>query len=192
MTNNGTGADVVVMHEDLIRRALARIAHEIVERAASVERVALVGILTRGYPLAARLCDLIGDIERVRPGLCAIDVRGYRDDRTERARASSTAEAVLFEQVHNRHVILVDDVLYTGRTVRAALDALTEGARPALVQLAVLIDRGHRELPIRPDYVGKNIPTARSERVAVRLCETDGEDVAILRKQVAREEDSPR
>jgi pyrimidine operon attenuation protein/uracil phosphoribosyltransferase len=188
VTSSGKSGDVVVMDEDLIRRALARIAHEVVERVPAVERVTLVGILTRGYPLAARLCELIAEIERTRPSLCAIDVRGYRDDRAERSRALATAEAALCEQVHDRHVILVDDVLYTGRTVRAALDALTHGARPARVQLAVLIDRGHRELPIRPDYVGKNLPTARSERVDVHLREMDGEDVAILHKQVGREE----
>ncbi len=181
-----------VMDADAIRRALARMAHEVLERNRSAETLALVGIQTRGAPLARRLADAIGAIEGASLPVAALDVTPYRDDRSpdadpSRAVAGPAAErarpALPFD-VHTHTLILVDDVLYTGRTVRAALDALTDLGRPAQIQLAVLIDRGHRELPVRPDYVGKNLPTSLREHVAVRLKETDGTDEVVIEEPV--------
>jgi pyrimidine operon attenuation protein/uracil phosphoribosyltransferase len=163
-----------------IRRALVRIAHEIIERNRGAEGVALVGIQRRGVPLAHRLARLIGEFEGVRVPVAELDITLYRDDlHTHRALVGPSD--VPFD-VDGRKLVLVDEVIFTGRTVRAALDALTDLGRPSGIQLAVLVDRGHRELPIRPDYVGKNLPTSRSERVDVRLTEIDGEDVVYIQK----------
>ncbi|MCL6551713.1 MAG: bifunctional pyr operon transcriptional regulator/uracil phosphoribosyltransferase PyrR [Firmicutes bacterium] len=182
-----------VMDAADIRRALVRMAHEILERHRSAERLVLVGIRTRGVHLAARLGAAIERIEQVSPPVGVLDVTRYRDDRPQRAAAgaptgqmpcadSEPASALEPEgfPVEGRHVVLVDDVLYTGRTARAAMDALVDRGRPATIQLAVLIDRGHRELPIRADYVGKNVPTSRREHVAVRLVEEDGRDEVVI------------
>jgi pyrimidine operon attenuation protein/uracil phosphoribosyltransferase len=166
-----------VMDADAMRRALARMAHEILERNRTAETLAIVGIQTRGAPLARRLAEAIGAIEGAAVPVAALDVTPHRDDRRQ---APDAARAVLPFDVHTHTLILVDDVLFTGRTVRAALDALTDLGRPAHIQLAVLIDRGHRELPIRPDYVGKNLPTSSREHVAVRLRETDGTDEVVI------------
>lgn len=176
-----------VMDGDDLRRALVRMAHEILERHKVPQRLALVGIRTRGAHLAARLADAIEAIEAFRPPAGTLDITRYRDDRTAARPDARPAEdrpvvqtsAISFP-VEGRDIVLVDDVIYTGRTVRAAMDALIDLGRPATVQLAVLIDRGHRELPIRPDYVGKNVPTSAREHVAVRLVETDGRDEVVI------------
>ncbi|MDR7482761.1 MAG: bifunctional pyr operon transcriptional regulator/uracil phosphoribosyltransferase PyrR [Armatimonadota bacterium] len=187
-----------VMDASDMQRALARMAHEILERHRTAEQLVLVGIRTRGVHLAARLAAAIERIEHVQPPVGVLDVTRYRDDRPQggpaggtraaevpRASASGQTSGALKPPgfpVDARHVVLVDDVLYTGRTARAALDALVDRGRPATVQLAVLIDRGHRELPIRADYVGKNVPTSRREHVAVRLVEEDGRDEVVIQE----------
>jgi pyrimidine operon attenuation protein/uracil phosphoribosyltransferase len=170
-----------VMDADDVRRALRRIAHEIVERQRDPSRLALVGIRTRGVHLAARLADAIGTIEGVRPPTGTLDVTYYRDDRQPHAApAQAVDQPVVAFAIAGKHVVLVDDVLFTGRTVRAAMDALIDQGRPSSIQLAVLIDRGHRELPIRPDYIGKNVPTSTREHVTVRLAELDGRDEVVI------------
>ncbi len=168
------------MDADDIRRALIRIAHEIIEKNRGAEDLALVGIQKRGVPLAHRLARLIGDFEGVRVPLAELDITLYRDD-LHTHRAFVGPSDVPFD-VDGKRIILVDEVIFTGRTVRAALDALTDLGRPATIQLAALVDRGHRELPIRPDYVGKNLPTARAERVDVRLAEMGEEDEVLIHK----------
>jgi len=171
----------VVVDADQLRRTVARMAHEIVERHADPRTVALVGIHTRGVPLAHRLAGLIEQFAGAKPDLGSVDIALYRDDvGVRRGPVPVVGDTVLDFPIEDRVVVLVDDVLFTGRTIRAAIDALLDFGRPPLVQLAVLVDRGHRELPIRPDYVGKNLPTARAERVAVHLAEIDGEDEILL------------
>ena len=163
-----------------IHRALTRIAHEIIERTRGAEQVVLLGIPTRGVPLAERMAARITQVEGRPVPHGSLDITMYRDDlRLRPARRLGPTE-VPAEGIDGKTVILVDDVLYSGRTVRAALDALNDLGRPLGVQLAVLVDRGHRELPIRADYVGKNIPTARHEEVAVRLSEADGVDEVVV------------
>ena len=171
----------VVLDEDDIRRTLVRIAHEIVEKNAGGD-VALVGIHRRGAHLATRLHRLVSDLLDLEIARGDIDIAFYRDDLATRgADASPVVHASdLPFRLEDHTVVLVDDVLFTGRTARAGIDALFDYGRPARVQLAVLADRGHRELPIRPDYVGKNLPTARTERVNVHLDELDGEDVVTI------------
>lgn len=164
-----------------LERTVARIAHEIVERHGDGEHLALVGIHTRGVPLARRLADLVERFGGSAPKLGTLDIALYRDDVGAGRSAMPVVGATELDFDITRHeIVLVDDVLYTGRTIRAAIDALLDYGRPPLVQLAVLVDRGHRELPIRPDYVGKNLPTARDERVAVRLREIDGVDEVVI------------
>lgn len=176
-------AETQVMDAGDVRRALTRIAHEIVEKNKGAQHVVLVGVVRRGEPLAARLAERIGQIEGVQVPHGALDIALYRDDYAVRT-APARATRVEFD-VTGKTVVLVDDVLFTGRSVHAAITALMDLGRPAAVQLAVLVDRGHRELPIRADYVGKNLPTARAERINVRLSETDGEDaVAIAKPEV--------
>jgi pyrimidine operon attenuation protein/uracil phosphoribosyltransferase len=175
----------VVLDEDDIRRTLVRIAHEIVEKNAG-EQVALVGIHRRGAHLANRLHQLVCDLLDEEVPLGDIDIAFYRDDLSTRAADPAVHASHLPFRLEGHTVVLVDDVLYTGRTARAGIDALFDYGRPARVQLAVLADRGHRELPIRPDYVGKNLPTARHERVNVRVAELDGiDEVAIVTLQEA-------
>jgi pyrimidine operon attenuation protein/uracil phosphoribosyltransferase len=170
---------VVLDHED-IRRTLVRIAHEIVERTPG-DQLAIVGIHRRGAVLAARIHELVEDLVDGDVPLGDIDISFYRDDVGLRSSPVVHASHIDFP-VDATTVVLVDDVLYTGRTVRAAIEALFDYGRPERVQLAVLTDRGHRELPIRPDYVGKNLPTARSERVYVRVDELDGVDEVTIRE----------
>jgi len=171
-----------LLDADAISRTLSRIAHEIVERNADLDRVALVGIQTRGVPLAARLRELVAERGGTTPELGTLDITFHRDDAPERngARQPVVHATRIPFGLEGTTVVLVDDVLYTGRTIRAAIDALLEFGRPSQVQLAVLVDRGHRELPIRPDYVGKNLPTARDERIQVELVEVDGVDRVLL------------
>lgn len=167
-----------VMDADEMRRAITRIAHEILERNRGAEQLALVGILRRGGPLADRLAELVFQIEGVRVPVGKLDIALYRDDYAERT--PTVGRTDLPFDPNGLSVIVVDEVLFTGRTVRAAITALVDLGRPANIQLAVLLDRGHRELPIRPDYVGKNLPTARTEHVEVRLREIDGEDAVTI------------
>ncbi len=174
---------VQVMDADDIRRALTRIAHEIVEKNHGVENVALVGILSRGVPLADRLSRLLQQIENGEAPTGRLDIGLYRDDygANPAGRPAIAPSDIPFD-INEKHIILVDDVLFTGRSVRAAIAALLDVGRPASIQLAVLLDRGHRELPIRPDFVGKNVPSARQEHVQVLLQETDNEDRVFIRK----------
>lgn len=186
---------IILMDAEAMRRALTRVAHEILERNGGTEGLSLVGVLTRGAPLAKRVGALIRQFEGLEVPVGELDVTPYRDDR-ERDRAArnrllDTARLTaperpplslipMLPEVEGLQVVLVDDVFYTGRTTRAAIDGIMDVGRPANIQLAVLIDRGHRELPIRADYVGKNVPTARNERIKVRLVETDGVDEVVL------------
>ena len=169
-----------LMDEQELGRALTRIAHEIVERAKGVDGLALVGIHTRGVPIAERLAELIERFEGRRPMSGKLDITLYRDDLTEIALQPVVRKTEVPFDVSGTTIVLCDDVLYTGRTARAALDALVDMGRPAVIQYAVLVDRGHRELPIRADYVGKNVPTSRAEVVKVKLREVDGEDAVQL------------
>jgi pyrimidine operon attenuation protein / uracil phosphoribosyltransferase len=171
----------VLMTSEDVRRAIVRIAHEIVEAHRGARDLVLVGMHTRGVPLARRLGGAIEQIEGETLPVGALDIALYRDDLSSRGAEVRLAPGEMPADVSGKRVVLVDDVLFTGRSVRAALDAIIDFGRPQRIQLAVLIDRGHRELPIRPDYVGKNLPTARGDDVRVRLAETDGRDeVAIL------------
>ena len=163
-----------------IRRALIRIAHEITEKNRGVENVALVGIRTRGVPLAARIAEEIQKIENVEVPVGSLDITLYRDDLTTMGYNPVIHGTEIDFDVTGKHIVLVDDVLYTGRTIRAALDAIIDMGRPNSIQLAVLIDRGHRELPIRADYAGKNVPTSRRETIEVALQEEGKEDEVIL------------
>ena len=169
-----------VLGADELRRALTRLAHEIVERNDGVSDLVLVGIRSRGVPIARRLASLIDQHEGASVPVGSLDITYYRDDLTRLAHAPIVTKSDLEAEVSGMTVVLVDDVLYTGRTVRAALDALTDHGRPRAVRLAALVDRGHRELPIRPDFVGKNLPTALEEVVHVRLVETDGVDEVVI------------
>ncbi len=170
-----------MLDDAALDRALTRIAHEIVEHAGGVNDVALVGIKTRGETLADRIAQKIATIEGVKPPVGALDITLYRDDVGLKSAQRVVRSTEINFPVKGRTVVLVDDVLFTGRTIRAAMDALMDFGRPRVIRLAVLIDRGHRELPIRPDYIGKNLPTSRRESVAVMLREHDGVDrVAIL------------
>ena len=159
-----------------IQRTLTRIAHEIIEKNKGVEDIVLIGIKRRGYPLAKRIADLIQKFEGEPVEIGSVDITFYRDDLTRLNEQPIIVNENLGVDIINKKVILVDDVLFTGRTVRAAIEAVIHHGRPKLIQLAVLIDRGHRELPVRADYVGKNIPTSREEMVSVELTEVDGAD----------------
>ena len=168
-----------IMNAEEIRRALARVAHEILERNGGTQGLVMVGIFTRGVPLAHRLARLLLEFEGNQVPVAALDIGPYRDDLSDGARRSAKIDGIAVP-VQDRRVVLVDDVLYTGRTVRAAMDALNDFGRPEQVQLAILLDRGHRELPIRADFVGRNVPTSRKERVHVRLRETDETEEAVV------------
>ena len=175
---------VPILDGEAICRALRRIAHEIVERNPQLEKVVIAGIPSRGVEIARRIAAFIHEIEKIEIETGVIDVAMHRDDVGTRPELPVVRASKLPLPLEGRTVIIVDDVLYTGRTVRAAMDAINSFGRPTRIQLAVLIDRGHRELPIRPDYVGKNLPTAGNEKVRVRLEQTDGEpDEVRLEKQ---------
>ena len=169
-----------LLDAEQIRRSLVRIAHEVIEHHKGIERVALVGIRTRGAVLAKRLAAEIEHIERKTVPVGALDITLYRDDLSRIAPNPVLHATEIPFDITDLSVVLVDDVLFTGRTVRAALDALIDLGRPTHIQLAVLVDRGHRELPIRADYVGKNVPTNAKERVEVRLQETEGRDEVVI------------
>ncbi|TME80117.1 MAG: bifunctional pyr operon transcriptional regulator/uracil phosphoribosyltransferase PyrR [Chloroflexi bacterium] len=168
----------VILDAEGLRRAWRRIAHEVIERQPNLAQLSLLGIVTRGLPLAQRLAATLEELEGVRLSVIPLDVRAYRDDLPRAAAAPLPILPAV--AVDGRPVLLVDDVLFNGRTVRAAIDAVIAAGRPTQIQLAVLVDRGHRELPIRPDYIGKNVPTSRQEWVDVHLIETDGEDSARI------------
>lgn len=172
----------VIMDEQAIGRTLKRIAHEIIERNDDIEQVVLVGIKTRGEFLAYRLAEKIKEIEGHSVPTEVLDITFYRDDLSPKDQLTEPklVRPNFKTDLENKQVIIVDDVFYTGRTVRAAMDAILDEGRPATIQLAILIDRGHRELPIRADFVGKNIPTAKSERIAVKLVEVDQEEVVEI------------
>jgi pyrimidine operon attenuation protein/uracil phosphoribosyltransferase len=178
----GLGVDArVLMDESAIRRALTRIAHEMVEKNKGIEGCVLVGIRTRGVYLARRVAERILEIEGVPVEIGELDISRYRDDRpADSSVQDAESAAQLPFSTKDKRIILFDDVLYTGRTIRAALDALMDSGRPQSIQLAVLVDRGHRELPIRPDYVGKNVPTSRQEQIRVSLHEIDEQDQVMI------------
>ena len=161
-------------------RAMARITHEIIERGHGAEGICLLGVRSRGVPLAQRLADNLERFEGIRVPVGILDITRHRDDITAKERESVVARQHIPCDVSEKTVIIVDDVLYTGRTARAAMESVCAAGRPRAIRLAVLIDRGHRELPIRPDYVGKNVPTSKTEKISVLLNETDGEDAVYI------------
>lgn len=165
-----------LLDDKAVKRSLIRISHEIIERNKGVEGIVLVGIKRRGYPLAQRIAKEIMKIEGIEVPVGSVDITFYRDDLTYKEDTPKVSNIELGVDVQNKKVILIDDVLFTCRTVRAAMDAIIDVARPKTIQLAVLIDRGHKELPIRADYVGKNIPTSRDEKIAVHIKEIDSEE----------------
>lgn len=173
----------IILDEKAIQRAITRIANEIVERNKGIKDVILVGIKTRGVPFAERLGRKISEIEGKEVPVSTLDITLYRDDLIEADEKPILAEDKFESSIDEKIIILVDDVIFTGRTVRAALDALADIGRPSKVQLAVLTDRGHRELPIRPDYVGKNLPTSKDEIVSVNFKETDGVDQVTIKEK---------
>jgi len=172
----------IIMTPQDIRRSLARVAHEIIERNKTTENLILVGMRTRGVPLANRLAANMEDLEGSKISVGALDISFYRDDLSSLGQKPVVQHTDIPVSIDGNSVVLVDDVLYTGRSIRAAMDALIDLGRPRSIQLAVLVDRGHRELPIRADYVGKNIPSSRNEEIRVRLLETDGMDGVVIIK----------
>ena len=175
-------ARVRVLDAASIERSLTRIAHEILERNKGLPGLGIVGVQTRGVPLARRLAATLGSIEGTPPPVGVLDINLYRDDLSRIADHPVLRRTEIPFEIDDATIVLVDDVLYTGRTVRAALDAVMDLGRPRAIQLAVLVDRGHRELPVRADFVGKNVPTAPAERVDVLLRETDGRDEVLIVK----------
>ena len=171
-----------IVDADGLRRIITRIAHEIVERNKGVEDLVLVGIRRRGVPLATRMADKIREFEGAQPALGSLDITLYRDDLSTVSHQPVVGASEIAVDINGKVVVLVDDVLYTGRTVRAAMDALIDFGRPRAIQLAVVIDRGHRELPIRADYVGKNVPTSKKEVIGVKLTEIDGMDGVVIKE----------
>lgn len=169
-----------IMDDRAMSRALGRIAHEIIERNKGTENVVLIGIQRRGAPIARLLAERIARVENVKPPVGTLDITFYRDDLSMLAAHPVVNGTDIPFSITDRNVVLVDDVLYTGRTTRAAMDAIMEVGRARSIQLAVLIDRGHRELPIRADYVGKNVPTSRTEHVSVRIAPFDEEEAVVL------------
>lgn len=167
-----------IMEEGAVRRAINRISYEIIEKNHGSEDVVLAGVCTRGKYLAERMADKIAEVEGSRPQTLSLDITAYRDDLP--SREAITFPKLEIGQIEQKTVVIVDDVLFTGRTARAAMEAVLSAGRAKRIQLAVLVDRGHRELPIRPDYIGKNLPTSHEERVRVQLCEVDGRDSVVI------------
>ena len=182
-----------IMNQEDVRRALTRVAHEILEYNRGAEELVIVGIHTRGVHIARRIAANLAEFEDIEVPVATLDVSLYRDDNRVRSQSQTKLQPTDIPMgIQGKRVVLVDDVLYTGRTIRAAMDALVDFGRPQQIQLAILLDRGHRELPIRADYVGQNLPTAFNERVKVRLMETDGADeVALILEDLDVEEESP-
>ena len=182
-----------IMNQEDVRRALTRVAHEILEHNRGAEELVIVGIHTRGVHIARRIAANLAEFEDIAVTVAPLDVSLYRDDNRVRSQSQTKLQPTDIPMgIQGKRVVLVDDVLYTGRTIRAAMDALVDFGRPQQIQLAILLDRGHRELPIRADYVGQNLPTAFNERVKVRLMETDGADeVALILEDLDVEEESP-
>lgn len=172
----------IILDEKAINRAITRISHEIIERNKGVDKVVLVGIKTRGVPLSHRIANKIMDIEGKEVPIEELDITLYRDDLSEVADKPLVKKSQFNTDILNKTVVLIDDVLFTGRTVRAALDAIVDNGRPNKIQLAVLIDRGHRELPIRPDFIGKNVPTSKDEVISVKFNETDNKDEVTIKE----------
>ena len=166
----------VIMDADGVRRALTRIAFEIIEKNKGAEHLLLAGVRTRGVFLAERIAKKLGEVEGEAPPVVTLDVTPWRDDKPRTDDPLPPSDP----RIAGATVVIIDDVLYTGRTVRAAIEAVSHAGRAGRIQLAVLVDRGHREIPIRPDYIGKNLPTARDERVSVRVSEVDGEDSVVI------------
>lgn len=167
----------VIMDENAIKRAIARISYEIIERNKGTENICIIGIMSRGVYLAGRIADKLNELEGRRPEVGVLDITSYRDD--EKHIPDSDNTDITFD-IKNKRVILVDDVIYTGRSCRAAIDAIMSRGRPQSIQLAVLVDRGHRELPIRADYIGKNVPTSKDECVKVKVAESDNIEQVII------------
>ena len=182
-----------IMNQEDVRRALTRVAHEILEHNRGAEELVIVGIHTRGVHIARRIAANLAEFEDIEVPVATLDVSLYRDDNRVRSQSQTKLQPTDIPMgIQGMRVVLVDDVLYTGRTIRAAMDALVDFGRPQQIQLAILLDRGHRELPIRADYVGQNLPTAFNERVKVRLMETDGADeVALILEDLDVDEESP-
>ena len=182
-----------IMNQEDVRRALTRVAHEILEHNRGAGELVIVGIHTRGVHIARRIAANLAEFEDIEVPVATLDVSLYRDDNRVRSQSQTKLQPTDIPMgIQGMRVVLVDDVLYTGRTIRAAMDALVDFGRPQQIQLAILLDRGHRELPIRADYVGQNLPTAFNERVKVRLMETDGADeVALILEDLGVEEESP-
>lgn len=176
---NETDTSQLAMDADSIRKAIRRIAHEIIERNADLPRLIVAGIPTRGVEIARRIVDHIEEIEGERPEFGIVDVSMHRDDLSTRGKVTAVEPSQLPLDLDGRPLVLVDDVLFTGRSVRAAMDAISSFGRPSRIQYAALVDRGHRELPIRADYVGKNLPTAREDRIRVRFENLDGEPDSV-------------
>ena len=175
----------IILDELAISRAITRISHEILEKNKSAKELAVVGIKTRGVPIAKRISDKIFEIEGIVPDMGVIDITLYRDDISQIDEFPHIETTVLDFEVKDKIIILADDVIYTGRTVKAGMDVITDIGRPKAIQLAVLIDRGHRELPIKPDFVGKNVPTSRDEIIRVNLKEVDSNDFVLIEKKTS-------
>lgn len=173
---------VQLLDEVAINRALTRISFEITEKAEDINDLVLVGIKTRGVPMANRIIDKIYEHNNIKPSVASLDITFYRDDLSKLSDMPTVSNKLPDIDVTNKEVVLVDDVIYTGRTIRAAIEAIFQIGRPKKISLAILVDRGHRELPIKADYVGKNVPTSRSENVKVKLMETDGINEVMLLK----------
>lgn len=173
-------SEKVIMSTEDMRRAWTRIAHEVIERNHGCDGLVFVGLYTRGVPLASRLAASVKGIEGVDIPVGSVDIGPYRDDLSYLQTPPSVRPSDIPDDIVGKRVVLVDDVIYTGRSIRAAMDALIDHGRPQHVQLAVLVDRGHRELPIRPDYIGKNVPTSKKEEIVVRLAEVDGRDEVVI------------
>lgn len=174
---------VQLLDEVAINRALTRISFEITEKADDINDIVLVGIKTRGVPMANRLADKINEHNGFKPAVASLDITFYRDDLSKLSDMPTVNNELPDIDITNKEVVLVDDVIYTGRTIRAAIEAIFKMGRPKKISLAILVDRGHRELPIKADYVGKNVPTSKSENIKVKLMETDGINEVMLLKQ---------